>query len=1435
MPNIKLLTNQTLVRLFTILLISIMFFGCSNSLNETAKNENVPNKSPSLFEPKIEDEFEGDQQERENWFIQQRKYPFDELPENARRNAWLSRPADADGPETANWQSIGPTPTTGWVSNNWGVTSGRINAIAVAPNNAQLILIGGATGGIWRSANGGTTFSSVSDNHVDLAVGSIAFAPSSPSIVYAGMGDKANDYFGTGVLKSTDGGQTWTQVNNNTLPGQGKINKIQVDPTNPNRVYIAQHSVRQGNNPNNLSGIWVSTDGGVNWTRTLPGLGTDLVIHPTQANTIYAGLPIYSTAGQNFWGGVFKSIDGGQSWTIVNAAPTGTNTVKLSVSPAAAQWVYSLMGVNTQTGVEAIVQISTDGGANWVYRGNQFDKGQIPYNCYLLAHPTNPNALLIGTRDVWGSNDAGATYFNLTKNFNLQGQYDPQGFGANSHPDQHHAFISQSNPNIIYIANDGGLSRSTDSAATFQSLNASLSLTMFTSIDLHPTNPAISYGGTQDNGTQRRTGGLGWLEFRPGDGGQAVIDALDPSIVFATYVQHGILRFTNNGSSQEVPVGNAQVFQNDRVAFYPPFTGNGVNSNLYFGTYRLWVSTNRGDTWTAPGGATDLTNGGNGTLSAIGVARSNTNVIYTGSSDGRLSVSTNGGASWVNRSAGLPNRHIKSIAVSATDANTAYVTVSGFDSGHVFKTTNAGASWTDISGNLPNIPTNALLIDVNTPTTLYVGTDVGVFRSTTDGNVWETFNTGMPPVIVSELDMQTGGLIQAATYGRGAYQMTVSQGCSYAINPASQNVGAGAGSGSFTMTTAAGCQWQAQSNAGWLTTSSNGNGSGTVSFNYAANTSTTPRAGQITVGGQTFTVTQAGQAAGCSYSINPASQNFNQSGGTGSFTVTATAGCAWTATANSSFAERLFGLNESKFSPLNFNAFSDSPTAVFAADAGSLGAIPDGPTGNAQTPGTPRDVTFTVSGITGSVSNVEISLTATHTWLGDVQATLIAPNGATHRLFGYTGATNATHFGDDSDLGGTYVFKDTASSPSGGWWQEANARTAAQSLTSGDYRTTNSGGAGATNPMPATAMNTAFAGVSNANGIWTLRVTDGTSQDVGSITAASLTVAGSSQPGGWLTITSGGSGNGNGTVNYSVSAMTGQSRTGTITLSADGQTQATHTVNQSANTARRLFDFDGDGKADLGVYRPSNGGWYIYNLANGTNSSYAFGLSTDRIVPADYDGDGKTDVAVYRDGTWYLLRSQAGFTGVGFGAATDIPVPADFDGDGKSELAVFRPSNGGWYIYNLATNQTSSAAFGQVGDKAVPADYDGDQKADIAVYRSGTWYIQRSALGFTGIGFGDANDKPVAADYDGDGKTDVAVFRPSNGGWYLLRSTAGFTAIGFGLGTDLPVPADYDGDGKTDVAVYRNDTWYLNRSTAGFTGVAFGAGGDRPVSGAFVP
>jgi uncharacterized delta-60 repeat protein len=275
------------------------------------------------------------------------------------------------------------------------------------------------------------------------------------------------------------------------------------------------------------------------------------------------------------------------------------------------------------------------------------------------------------------------------------------------------------------------------------------------------------------------------------------------------------------------------------------------------------------------------------------------------------------------------------------------------------------------------------------------------------------------------------------------------------------------------------------------------------------------------------------------------------------------------------------------------------------------------------------------------------------------------------------------------------------------------------------------------------------------------------------------------------------------------------------------------TVVRYLNNGMRDYDFDGDRKADVAIFRPAAAAeWYWLKSSNGESSGLQFGNGTDKPVATDYDGDGKTDVAVFRDGDWYRVNSSNNsFVAVHFGQAGDKPVPADFDGDDKADLAVYR--QGDWYILNSADDSFRADHFGIVTDKPVIGDFDGDGKSDLAVYRDGVWYVQQSRDGFFGAQFGTNTDKPVAADYDGDGKTDLAVYRPSDGTWYLQRSHLGFTASRFGVATDKPVPADYDGDGKTDIAVYRDGNWYLQQSTAGFNTVQFGASTDAPVPNAF--
>lgn len=300
------------------------------------------------------------------------------------------------------------------------------------------------------------------------------------------------------------------------------------------------------------------------------------------------------------------------------------------------------------------------------------------------------------------------------------------------------------------------------------------------------------------------------------------------------------------------------------------------------------------------------------------------------------------------------------------------------------------------------------------------------------------------------------------------------------------------------------------------------------------------------------------------------------------------------------------------------------------------------------------------------------------------------------------------------------------------------------------------------------------------------------------------------------------------------------------TVAYIGSNQVVDFVGFQAITTAKNADFDGDGRTDVSVFRPSDTNWYVLRSSNQGYQATTWGLSSDKLTPGDYDGDGKTDLAVFRpsDKVWYILQSSNNtFSAYQWGLSTDVPVAGDYDGDGKTDIAVWRPSDGYWYVVRSSNQTPLIVNYGQNGDVPLVGDFDGDRKTDFAFFNLSTafWHILRSTGGSVDRQFGLFNDKLVPADYDGDGTTDFGVWRPSTGIWYTAPSSEldpshNFTAIPFGQNGDIPVPGDFNGDGRYDRAIFRNGIWYiLDLTNNSVSYYYFGIGTDKPIPNVYLP
>jgi hypothetical protein len=519
----------------------------------------------------------------------------------------------------------------------------------------------------------------------------------------------------------------------------------------------------------------------------------------------------------------------------------------------------------------------------------------------------------------------------------------------------------------------------------------------------------------------------------------------------------------------------------------------------------------------------------------------------------------------------------------------------------------------------------------------------------------------------------------------------------------------------------------------------------------------------------------------------------------------------------------------------------------------NLGGVADG-TSPCWNPGTgaARDVTFNVAGLSGAPTNVSLNMTwgsPNHTFVGDITSVLIAPNGASHTLFGHTLATTATAFGDSSDLGAIYTFSDNAPAPpNGGWWQAATAAGAAALMPTGTYRTTNSGGAGATNPMPATNMSAAFTGVANPNGTWTLRITDSCAGDTGAVTAANLTIdAGPAVP-----TDANADFNGDGRTDWVIA----RAGAGALAESIDrtnvlpGQLGYSSLEERPSRSAARRTAEAPEG---LPIFW-----WVQYNNAAGSVVAQLGDAETDFITPEDFDGDEKDDYTVWTEAgpgvaNFKVLQSSTNTVAVHvFGQNGDDPaIVGDYDGDNKADPAVFRcplitdPDGQCYFFFRGSLNNPSGNityvpwGFGADGDFfPLVGDFDGDDKNDFCIQRSdpavptqGQFVLLRSTGGVEYINWGLSADFLIPGDYDGDGRSDIAVRRTVGGQrqHYVLTRTGATIYRTWGITGDSSVPGDYDGDGKTDFAIWRGNTdpsqnlfWVLNSSTGSVTNFEWG-------------
>ena len=692
--------------------------------------------------------------------------------ERARRQAIAVRKQTArekPGAVAAQWEDRGPA--------NLG---GRVVDVVVDPELADTVYIAAASGGIWKSSDAGMTYTSVWPKDWPQGMGALAIAPD--GTLYAGTGE-ANPgggsivFGGSGIYRSTDRGETWTQVG---LADSGAIGRIVIDPSDPQRIFVA--AAGDLFNAGGQRGVYRSTDGGDTWELALAGDNdttgaVDLAIDPTNPDRVFASmwdhqrqpdLRRYGGPGS----GLYRTSDGGDNWDRLGSGlpASGPNVGRIGVAlaPSLPNVVYAI--VNTAAGPFEGFYKSVDGGTTWVKTSAAGDPAGLVYSQAtfgwwfgrIFVSPINPNHVFVPGVSLVASQDGGLTFTPHT----------------GPHADQHAMAWDPKVTGRVYLGNDGGMYRHDQGAVapTGWVKATDQPWMQFYSINVSQQDPVRMVGGLQDNGCTRSYPN-NWNSYCGGDGVSTGIDPTDQNFVYGCSQYGNCSRSTNGADSTSRFGATTSSRRNWQTAI--TFDPSDTNVMYYVGDV-VNRSTDKGATWKAisPPLSTNVGRDGSypfGTATTVAVAPTDSNRIYVGFDEGTIWKTSDQGATWEQVDPSLlPGEWVSRIAVSPKDANTLYATFSGFRSGsddaHVMKSTDGGATWSDVSGNLPDAPVNDIIVRGKE---LLVGTDVGVFRSS--GNKkWSTVGAGLPMAPVMDIDYQAAtDTVVAGTFGRGIWSVTL--------------------------------------------------------------------------------------------------------------------------------------------------------------------------------------------------------------------------------------------------------------------------------------------------------------------------------------------------------------------------------------------------------------------------------------------------------------------------------------------------------------------------------------------------------------------------------------------------------------------------------------------------------------------------------------